>query len=670
MKLFRSSANIIRAFLIAAAVVSAVIAYSGYAYKGAVTMILPESGKVSSDQQQRIVPATEFKIIKSSQTVERAMHKVFNLRNTHEVNLKSAIIDDIKYGLSYMFDAETRVFDLTYSDRSSEYVSKIINAVSESYIENYISNIQSFSSNALQNLYMQQAEYKKALTEANSKYEKFCGSEKIFNIENELSILSNQLTQYNNELNRVNADASLLERNPNAFRTAERPSIDLSAYEDNEIGRDLNKKINESEIRLAVLKRKYTEAHPIVKNEIMTLDVLKKQLIIKSSLPVEEPEKIEKKQAPAETSGNKAGSALELLNLKKNTYQKLIAESQDAIRSYPRKKSMLKSYEVEISKIENILTRINKQIEDLMIFQQTKVIDNVPRIIEYCRKPKLHIPYPQTAAAVIFLLLFIASFDIEKRMKAMQETKKRSRFVKMVSDEMNLKVLGHLAKTEIMNFEDSEFSAKCFVYHQKDSKQSKSFSTIRNSLEVQLAEAATKIFGVTSLNAGEGKTIFTANLGLSTAQFGQKTLVIDFNYKTTDEPVSALYKADRSFGMTDIIIGETPYQEVTIDTAMDNLKIIPSGTLPPNVQKVFSSELCRELLTDTAKDYDMVMIDCPAFNVSSDFHAISKYLKHIILMIDIDKIRDGEEFREEMKIFGEFVDNNHLNLLGVIFNEK
>ena len=670
MKIFRNRTNVIRAFFITAAITLAIAAYSGYAYKGAVTMILPESGKVSSDQQQRVVPATEFKIIKSSQTVERAMHKVFNLRNTREVSLKSAIIDDIKYGLSYTFDGETRVFDLTYSDRSSEYVSKIVNGVAESYIENYISNIQSFSSNALQNLYMQQAEYKRALIEANSKYEKFCNAEKIFNIDNELSILSNQLSQYNNELNRVTADASLLERNPNAFRAADRPAIDLSSYEDNEIGRDLNKKINESEIRLAMLKRKYTEAHPIVKNEIMTLDVLKKQLAIKSSLPAEQPKKIEKKQVRTEPADVKSGSELDLLNLKKNTYQKLIAECQEAIKSYPRKKSMLKSYEVEISKVENILTRINKQIEDLMIFQQTKVIDNVPRIIEYCRKPKLDIPYSQAVASVMFMLLFIASFDIEKRLKALQETKKRSRYVKMVSDEMNLKVLGHLAKTEIMNFEDSEFSAKCFVYHQKDSKQSKSLNTIRNGLEVHLAEAGTKLFGVTSLNAGEGKTIFTANLGLSTAQFGQSTLVMDFNYKTTDEPVSSLYKADRSFGMTDIIMGETPYQEVMCDTAMDNLKIITAGTLPPNVQRIFSSELCQGLLTDTTAVFDIVMIDCPAFNVSSDFHAISRYLKHIILMIDIDKIKDGDEFREEMKIFGEFVENNHLNLLGVIFNEK
>ncbi|HNY10631.1 MAG TPA: polysaccharide biosynthesis tyrosine autokinase [Candidatus Wallbacteria bacterium] len=670
MKIFRSRISIIRALFIAAAIMLAIAAYTGYAYKGVVTIILPESGKVSNDQQQRIIPATEFKIIKSSQTVERAMHKVFNLRNTYEVSLKSAIIDDIKYGLSYTFDAETRIFDLTYSDRSSEYVSKIVNAVAESYIENYISNIQSFSSNALQNLYMQQTEYKKALTEANSKYEKFCNAEKIFNIDNELSILSNQLSQYNNELNRVNADASLLERNPNAFRETDRPSADLSAYEDNEIGRELNKKINESEIRLAMLKRKYTEAHPIVKNEIMTLDVLKKQLAIKSSLPAEPPKKIEKKYTPAETAGNKAGSALDLLNLKKSTYQKLIAECQEAIKSYPRKKSMLRSYEVEISKIENILTRINKQIEDLMIFQQTKVIDNVPRIIEYCRKPKLHIPYSQTVASIVFILLFAASFDIEKRLKAIMESKNRSRYVKMVSDEMNIKVIGHLTKTEIMNFEDAEFSAKCFVYHQKDSKPAKSFNSIRNGLEVQLADANTKTFGVTSLNAGEGKTIFTANLGLSTAQFGQNTLVIDFNYKTTDEPVSSLYKADRSFGMTDIIMGETPYQEVMCNTAMDNLKIIPAGTLPPNVQRIFSSELCQSLLNDTAAAFDLVMIDCPAFNVSSDFHAISRYLKHIILMIDIDKIKNGEEFREEMKIFGEFVENNHLDLLGVIFNEK
>lgn len=673
MKIFKGKiAGPARAALLICAVVFAALAYGGFSYQAAVAILMPESGKISSDQQQRVIPATEFKIMKSGPTIGRAMYKIFNLRDTKEVALKAAMTEDIKSGLAYSFDDSTRLFELTYSDRAKEYVSKIANAVAEAYIDNYVATIQNFSSNALQNLYMQQTEYKKNLADANSRYEKFCNAEKIFNIENELSILSNQLAQYNSELSRTQADISLIERNPAAYFNGDRPAaISDPAIEANEVNRDLAKKINDAEIRLAMSRRKYTDAHPIVRNEAAMLDILKKKLAARGVEADAKPLAPKGDQAGAKAAvESAAGKAIEALNAKRTTYQKLIAECQEAIKSYPRKKAMLKSYEVEISKVENILTRINRQIEDLMIFQQTKVIDNVPRIIDYSGKPALRLPAGYLLMSLACIAMFAASFAIEKKIEQMRETRKISAYARLLTDEFKIKVLGHLHRTDFGKFDDPDFSPECFSYHRKDSRQSRSMGLIRGGLEAETQAAGVKAVGITSLDPGEGKTVIAANLAITSALFGIRTLVIDFNYKSSHEPVSSHFRARSDYGLTDIVLGEAGYAEVMGRTAIDGLGVIATGTMPPSIHRVFAAESCAGLLKEAAGEFGLVLVDCPAFNVSSDFHAISKCVRDAVLVVDVEKAGTIEEFTEDMRAFMEFAESNGVGVRGVIFNEK
>jgi capsular exopolysaccharide synthesis family protein len=672
-------ANILRLALMLVVIIFIIIFITNLTYKASVCIQLP-AGKEKSGAH-KISGAGEFKLIQSHEVIKSALKNALHLSGTREIKLESSMTAKIKRNLYYKYDKESMIFELEYFERSGEYAVKIANALAEAYIYDYSFRLNDFTSKTLQMLYMKQLETEKALSSSIVRYDKFCAAENILNIENDYLSLTAQYARHNEELSRLNTEISIAEKlaernltykpksSPAAGEAAEnyggRAGAASVRMEDSEENYELKKKIRDTEIKLAVLKKKYTQAHPLVKNESMLLDILKNKITYMDGRAAAAEKHF--KQAPAFSGKNE--QAIDTLKTKRTAYLNLINECDAGIKAFPRKRAQVKSYEVEIAKLENLLSVINKQIDDTRI-SQAGLSENMPRIIESSAAARLNIDYFSLAGAFISLVIFIMSFKFENKAQLIKESKKMSDYKSLVIDDFKYKVLGHINKSERLNFEDSSFSAACFAYHQKDSRQAKYVNIIRSNIAGQLDKNTGNAAGLTSLNPSEGKTVLASNIGISSALSGQPTLVIDLNYKTTCPPVSDYYKIGNQNGLTDILVGETPYEEVIAGTAIDDLKIIPTGILPPNVQKVMSSDVFGEFIKSVSANFGLVIADCPAFSISGDFHAIAGYVKNIALIIDVDKISSADDFREELAAFDSFAKNSNLYVLGVIFNEK
>lgn len=675
-------ASVIRLALLAALVVFAFLFVHKLSYKAVVSIQLPAEKERGGPR--KIAAAAEFKVMQSAGVVRSSLKSVLRLGGgTREVAIDQAMIDRVKKNLYYRYDPESMNLELEYMDRSRDYAVRIANAVAEAYISDYSSKLNDITSKTLQMLYMKQLEAEKSLSSANSRYEKFCAEENIVNLENDYALLSSQYSQHSAELARLNAEISiaekLAERNmtykpgpSSALYAGQAREVSAAAaaprMEESEENYELKKKIRDSEIKLAMLRRKYTDAHPLVKNESALLDILKNKITYHapgSAAPARPAAVAESRPA----APGKNEQAIDMLRTKRNAYAALISQCEAQIKAYPKKKAMIKSYEVEIGKLENMLAAINKQIDDTRI-SQTGLSDNMPRVIEASQGARLNISYMDLSAALISLMLFLLSFKIESRVQSLKENQRMATYKSVVMDDFKLKVLGHINKSEPLNFDDPSFSAACFAYHQKESRQSRHVNTIRNNITGQLDRNTGFVFGLTSLNPSEGKTLLAANIGISSALAGQQTLVVDFNYKTTCPPVSDYYRVDPSSGVTDITVGETPYEEVLSHTAIDELKIIPTGVMPPNVQKAISSPVCGEFIRQVSSKFGLVVADCPAFSISSDFQALAGHIRNVALVIDVEKIGSIDDFRDEVAAFDGYARTSNMYVLGVIFNEK
>lgn len=126
---------------------------------------------------------------------------------------------------------------------------------------------------------------------------------------------------------------------------------------------------------------------------------------------------------------------------------------------------------------------------------------------------------------------------------------------------------------------------------------------------------------VTSPDAGDGKTFFTANLAVVLSQLGARTLLVDANLRTPRQ--HELFEIDSGVGLSSILLGREAAHVIHQAPNLPSLYVLPAGTVPPNplelVQRPAFGLLMHELLTK----FDYVVVDTPAAAHGSDCRVIA-----------------------------------------------
>lgn len=187
------------------------------------------------------------------------------------------------------------------------------------------------------------------------------------------------------------------------------------------------------------------------------------------------------------------------------------------------------------------------------------------------------------------------------------------------------------------------------------------YNAIRTNLMFTQHGEKCPIFVVTSPTANNGKTINSANLAISFAQMGKKTLIIDSDMRNPS--LHKLFSLSSKNGLSEILAGLTDNIAVS-KTDIENLSVLTAGKIPPNPAELLASERMDKLLAFVREHYDCVFIDTPPVNLVTDATVFAQKTTGYIIIIKTDTTK-----LPELKVTVNTLENLDSSILGFIIND-
>ena len=153
------------------------------------------------------------------------------------------------------------------------------------------------------------------------------------------------------------------------------------------------------------------------------------------------------------------------------------------------------------------------------------------------------------------------------------------------------------------------------------SKQAEALRSARSELLLRWFNNGHKTLGVLGARAEEGASYLAANLAVLFAQMGRKVLLIDANMRQPRQ--HEMFNLGNGMGLSDILAERVPSVQVHTVKPFQTLTVLPAGSPPPNPAELLARPAFAALLSGLETSYDIILLDTPPSQLSSDFQLIA-----------------------------------------------
>lgn len=156
---------------------------------------------------------------------------------------------------------------------------------------------------------------------------------------------------------------------------------------------------------------------------------------------------------------------------------------------------------------------------------------------------------------------------------------------------------------------------------------------LRTSLLLSSAGNPPRTILVTSSQPSEGKTTTAINTAFMLAQTGAQVLIIDCDLRRPR--LHAHFNVPNSKGLTNCLSGDLADLDSFIQPydKQPNLKLLPSGPVPPNPAELLGSDEMRRLLTILGEKFTHIIVDSPPAISFTDASILSTFVDGVILVV-------------------------------------
>ncbi len=197
-----------------------------------------------------------------------------------------------------------------------------------------------------------------------------------------------------------------------------------------------------------------------------------------------------------------------------------------------------------------------------------------------------------------------------------------------------------------------------------DSKSivAEAYRTIRTAVFFGAPKEGAKTIHITSPAPGDGKSTLASNLAIAIAQAGQKTIVIDADFR---KPVQhKIFELDDDKGLSSVLAGRDALEQAIQRGSCQNLDVMACGPEVPNPSELLNSDFFKDTLRKLNESYDRIVIDSPPVGPVADSQILAAVCDITLLVLRAEKStrRQAQHARDTLLSVG-------AQLLGAVVND-
>ncbi|MCW5849160.1 MAG: CpsD/CapB family tyrosine-protein kinase [Anaerolineae bacterium] len=210
---------------------------------------------------------------------------------------------------------------------------------------------------------------------------------------------------------------------------------------------------------------------------------------------------------------------------------------------------------------------------------------------------------------------------------------------------------------------DTRSTSDLVTLSQPHSAAAEAYRTVRTSLDFSSLDRSLRTLVVTSAAPNEGKSTTLANLGVTLAQAGRRTLLVDADLRRPS--LHHIFRLPNSAGLTTMLLDESTLAAPPFQVGpVEGLLVLTSGPLPPNPAELMASRRIEALVAALRDQADIVLFDAPPLIAVSDAATLAARVDGVILVVQAEKTK-----REHVQRAKTLLDRAKAHLIGAVLTD-
>lgn len=170
---------------------------------------------------------------------------------------------------------------------------------------------------------------------------------------------------------------------------------------------------------------------------------------------------------------------------------------------------------------------------------------------------------------------------------------------------------------------------------------SEAYRTLRTNLSFYSLDAPIRTLVVAAPAPDPNKSLVAANLAVTLAQAGRKTILVDGDLRRPE--LHTLFNLNNEQGLTTLMLGEN--SDLRLQKSIDNLHILTSGPKPPNPADLLGSRQTDRIIETLTSQADIILFDAPPILGVTDAVVLGTKVDGVLLVITAGKTRRDQAER-------------------------